>query len=136
MSMESYGTISIGLAEQGRWRAVALQLLARRAARDTFLPRSLFAEAGWDALLTLFANEAHPLTTADLATSADVPVAHMNRWLDHLVEEGLAEVAAGSAEGGTRSMRITEAGRSALQDYLQQNFRTRLVYRETNGSPV
>lgn len=127
MCRHDYSTEEPRMSEQVRLRAIARRLLARRAAREGFLPGSLFGEAGWDALLWLFADEFKPLSLPQLADSANVTVAQMRRWLDYLLQESLIGIEGHTSTGGPDRFRLSNQGKCAVQEYLQQYFPANMI---------
>ena len=88
------------------------------------LDRKLFGEPGWDMLLALYClptrGERLGITALSLASAG--PQTTALRWQAILIEDGLIERYDDEDDGRRSFVRLTEAGRNLLEDYLLRLF--------------
>ena len=101
----------VGLAER---------LSTARERRPRFLANELFAEPGWDMILALFRtdNAGHRMTVSNLCLESHVPVSTALRWVEKLVELGLARRVKNPLDGRVIFIELEAEGRSCIHDCL------------------
>lgn len=79
-------------AESDPYLEAAKMIRRLRSLRGDVLPSHLFGEASWDILLALYIahREQYRLTIMSVCNEAGVPLTTALRWLQQLVDEGLA----------------------------------------------
>jgi DNA-binding MarR family transcriptional regulator len=102
-------------------RRAHLLLLWRRWRMDKF-DAAMFGEPAWDGLLALYlAEQARlTLTASSLAEQVGVRLHIMMRWINYLDEQGLVARGADQAHGRPGFVRLSDKGRSGLEDYLSR----------------
>ncbi len=107
---------SDALEEQAR----VAELLNHRRKRLDFFPKTLFSEAGWDAILILFTDGPFASQgTEALASQLDIAPTTMARWIAVLEHEGLIERKPASSPSDEGTLRLSSAGRNAVRGYLE-----------------
>lgn len=102
--------------DEKAWLAEAI--LRNRKQRAATLPKGIFAEHPWDALLHLFVADARSdsLDGSDLAELVGCPRSVMSRWIKYLREEGLVE---GTGHGEISNLLVLSAkALAAIEVYL------------------
>lgn len=120
--------------DEKAWLAEAI--LRNRKQRAASLPKGIFAEHPWDALLHLFVADARSdsLNGSDLAEMVGCPKNVMSRWIKYLREEGLVE---GAEQGEISNLLVLSAkALAAIEAYLaetQDMAREFLAVRDLRG---
>lgn len=106
-------------------RRAQLLLLWRRRRMGMF-DAAMFDEPAWDGLLVLYMSEQAQLTlsAATLAEQIGVRLHIMIRWIDYLDEQGLVVRGADQAHRRPGLVRLSDKGRSDLEDYLSATLAT------------
>ena len=112
-------------------RRLARKIYEARRMRDRVLDSDLFGEPAWDMLLAVYHLPplGEMLTVSGLCCCAGVPHTTAHRWQNTLMTEGLIERGPHETDGRMQFVRLTERGRTLLEQYL-----TRLYYCERSGS--
>jgi DNA-binding MarR family transcriptional regulator len=71
--------------------ALGRRILSARRLREKFFAGDLFAEPGWEMLLSLYEANAsgHRLTSTNLCRASNAPSTTALRWIENLAELGL-----------------------------------------------
>jgi hypothetical protein len=99
----------------------ALAAIEMRRLRQKYLNPAMLGEPPFDMLLQLYATNASPaiLRLSVLSSLTGVPESTAKRWLNFLVNEGLALRAAGClSEPGSIQVALTDKGRFVLDEYF------------------
>lgn len=96
------------------------QLIAERHRRSRFVDAALLGEPAWDILLDLALADAtgRKLAITAACIGSGVPATTALRYIDTLIERGLAARRQHPFDRRSSFLELTEAGRSAMQDYL------------------
>jgi DNA-binding MarR family transcriptional regulator len=109
------------LPQHAELKAFAAKLLATRAARKSVLPATLFGEPGFNMLLALYSNlEGRRLTGSNMYHISQVPDTTALRWVDRIVELGLARRRPNPLDARVFFLELEPAGRAGIEDYLLQ----------------
>jgi DNA-binding MarR family transcriptional regulator len=92
--------------------------------RDRLLDGKLFGEPAWDILLALYhlAPLGRELTVSGLCCCAGVPQTTAFRWQATLFKQGLIERCPHDTDHRMHFVRLTERGRTFLEEYLTRLF--------------
>ena len=92
-----------------------LSVLIVRRARDDAIGKDLFSDPAWDILLELFAARLgrRHITARELASSIEMPVSVILRWIRALENRHLVEAA--SEPSGNGSVELTAEGLKRLK---------------------
>jgi predicted transcriptional regulator len=104
----------------------AREEFGNRRRRTTIFERSMFGEPAWDMLLALYILDVsgQRQTTGALMQFSGAPVTTARRWLDYLVENGLALRSHHPTDQRIMFVSLTEKGRSALDLYYSETVET------------
>ena len=105
-------------------RSVDPELIRRvqsaRRARSAFLPIDLFADAGWDTMLELFACELEDkrLSVGSLSAASGVAPTTTLRWIQSLEDRGLTSREKDSNDGRRQWVSLSTEGSTAMRRYF------------------
>jgi DNA-binding PadR family transcriptional regulator len=110
---------------------------SRQLRRKLFGP-AMFAETGWDILLTLYlADGALPRPgVPDLAGSTDSPLSTTLRWLGYLQDEGLTSGPGEGFDSNAAGVELTDKGRRLLDEYLLELREAEIASSATDPSAI
>lgn len=97
------------------------QMIAARQARARFFDPELFADPAWDMLLDLTAahSENAKVSVTSLCIAAGVPATTALRWLKQMVESGIFERVADSADRRRAFIELSDQSLDAMARYFQ-----------------
>lgn len=100
----------------------AKNILVRRKTRSSIFPPSMFDELVWELLLALYIADAErrEVTIGGLIQESDGASTTALRWFDYLVAQKLVERRTNPADQRSILARITDLGRSKLEQYLTE----------------
>ena len=106
--------------DRRRGGPLAHAIYQERTRRANFFPPKLFGEPAWDILLDLYAaaesNELRSIKEACLASN--VPEATALRYIEELVEYGLAQRKPDRTDKRRKYLSLTPLGERQMRDYL------------------
>lgn len=104
----------------------AKEEFGNRRRRTTIFGSAMFGEPAWDMLLALYILDVsgQRQTTGALMQYSGAPVTTARRWLDYLVENGLARRAHHPTDQRVMFVSLTEKGRNALDLYYSETVET------------
>ena len=99
---------------------LAIAIYRMRQHRQAYFDAALFAEPAWDMLLDLFINKVRGVrvSTTSLCLAASVPTTTGLRWLDQLVEQGLARRYTPLDDARLKLVEITSEGFRLMRRYV------------------
>ena len=102
--------------------ALARRIKAARNARDTFFHPDLFADPAWDMMLALYIAEGDGcrLKVSDLCNESGVPKTTALRWIERLVELGMARKRRHPLDGRAIFVEIDRETTRKLTAYLEK----------------
>ena len=108
--------------------ARAREEFGNRRRRSSVFQRSMFGEPAWDMLLALYILDVsgQRLTTGTLMHFSGAPITTARRWLDYLVENGLAQRDHHPTDQRVLFVSLTAKGRDALDLYYSETAETEL----------
>ena len=108
------------IAKRDDW-SVALATYRARHERSRYFPETFFGEPAWDMLLELFvaACDGKRIPTTSLGAAAGVPATTALRYIDMLVDHGMAERCADPADARRTLIALTPSGRDSLTAYFR-----------------
>ncbi|MEM7687958.1 MAG: MarR family transcriptional regulator [Pseudomonadota bacterium] len=97
------------------------QMIAARQARARFFDAELFADPAWDMLLDLTAAHAEraQVSVTSLCIAAGVPATTALRWLKQMVESGIFERVADTADRRRAFIELSETSLTAMSRYFE-----------------
>jgi len=100
--------------------ALLERITTARTCRKDFLDDELFSDPAWDMLIHLFHADlsGYRLTVTNLASASGVPYTTALRWMDTLIEKGLASRTQNPLDRRSVFMEISETARASMYDYL------------------
>lgn len=106
--------------------ARAKEEFGNRRRRTTIFGGSMFGEPAWDMLLALYILDVsgQRQTTGALMQFSGAPATTARRWLDYLVENGLAGRAHHPTDQRVMFVSLTEKGRNTLDLYYSETVET------------
>lgn len=108
------------LVEEAR----SLRDLRRR--RGHYFPAALFAEIGWDMLLSLYVVDGRDkISSTRLSQLTGAPMTSLLRWLYFLEVEVLVRGRSDPFDGRVKIIELTDKGRGAIDAYLEDSLRKR-----------
>jgi DNA-binding MarR family transcriptional regulator len=110
---------ALAVADRG---GVAERVYRSRRLRDKFFPEQLFADPAWDILLLLYSLERADkrLSVSAVCESAGVPVSTGHRWVQRLVDNGLAMREQHPTDRRVSWLRLPDSTLSRLDAYLDE----------------
>lgn len=102
-------------------RAMAHAAYRARRARARFLPADLFFEPAWDMLLDLYvaACDSKAISTTSLCIASAAPPTTALRYVNQLIDLGLAGRREDTKDARRTLVFLSEAGRKALSSYFR-----------------
>ncbi len=102
--------------------ALAQRLTLSRERRGRYLSPELFGEPGWDMMIALFSSDAEGrrMTVTNLSEASGVPNTTALRWIEKLVELGLAKREKNLLDARVVFLELQPSGKAAMLDYLSQ----------------
>jgi DNA-binding MarR family transcriptional regulator len=109
----------LAVADRG---GVAERVYRSRRLRDKFFPEQLFADPAWDILLLLYSLERADkrLSVSAVCESAGVPVSTGHRWVQRLVDNGLAMREQHPTDRRVSWLRLPDSTLRRLDAYLDE----------------
>lgn len=91
-----------------------------RSRRDRYFPKTLFGEPAWDLLLELYFRKCNDerVTVSNACVASGVPQSTALRWIDILIDMGLAVREADVEDRRKIWLVMTEYGWKQMQHYL------------------
>lgn len=121
---EVQGQGSLSIEARNNLVLAASEMLRLRTIRLRHLPKGMFGEVAWEALLALYIADMQQRVTATvLARSVGVPPTTMLRWSAYLEEYGLIRSRSAPLDGRLKVLELTDEGRSKLDRYLLEMLR-------------
>jgi hypothetical protein len=101
---------------------IATSIYRARRRRESLFDTALFGEPAWDMLLDLFINGVRGVrvSTTSLCLAASVPQTTGLRWIDQLVEHGLARRYTPPDDGRLKLVEITTEGFRRMRRYVSE----------------
>lgn len=80
----------------------------------------MVGEAAWDALIELYLAHGHQrMSITDLASTIDVPMTTLHRWLHYLADQGLVETTKRPTAARSRIVALTVQGSATMTSFLR-----------------
>lgn len=100
--------------------ALAERIAVARLRRAEFLPNELFAEPAWDMLIALYQSNVvgYRMTVTNLCNDSRVPPTTALRWLDKLIELGIARRMKNPLDGRIIFVELEAKGQAAMRKYM------------------
>lgn len=110
---------TLATADRG---TVADRVYRSRRLRDKFFPEHLFADPAWDILLLLYSLEraGKRLSVSAVCESAGVPVSTGHRWVQRLVDSGMAIRERHPTDRRVSWLRLPDTALIRLDAYLDE----------------
>ena len=109
-------------------KALARESLANRRRRTKVFGQSMFGEAAWDMLLTLYIMDFSGArqTVGDVMKMAGTPSTTALRWLGFLVSHGYVRREEHPTDRRANFVMLTDRGRTKMDEYFYGTVRTEL----------
>lgn len=100
---------------------LARRLKSGRNQRAQFFKEDLFGEPAWEMMLALYIadGEGYRLKISDVCNESGVPATTALRWMDKLIDIGMARRIPNRLDARSSYIEGTEALRSQMTEYLQ-----------------
>lgn len=100
---------------------LARRLKAGRNQRAQFFNVDMFGEPAWDMVLALYIadGEGYRLKISDVCNESGVPATTALRWVDRLIDLGMARKIPNPLDARSTFIEATEALRRQMTEYLQ-----------------
>ena len=100
----------------------ARKMLKERRLREEFFKSDLFGEPAWDMLLDLFAasEEGKQVFTSSLCIAAAVPASTALRWINVLVDKGLAVREPDPRDLRRVKVEISSSAKTAVRSFIRR----------------
>ncbi len=112
----------VGDTSRAALMARAREEFGNRRRRTTIFEHSMFGEPAWDMLLALYIldESGQRQTTGALMQFAGAPITTARRWLDYLVENGLAQRSPHPTDQRIMFVSLSVKGRNSLDLYYSE----------------
>lgn len=107
-------------------RLAAMAIYRVRRRRASYFDADLFGEVAWDMLLDLFiqAIDGKRVSSTSLCLAAEAPVATGLRWINHLVDKGLAERSTSQSDARVTYVTLSKTGMAMMTGFIAGEYAT------------